>query len=221
MLGFVAGYKSLAFVVGAYKTAVSILTIAQLALNGAMLANPVPLIIGGIAAAGVAIYGVIKNWDKIKEYFANLWEGIKQTFFDALEAIKPVINFIGNAAGKLMAVTRVVTESAAWVGNKLGLTEEKADFSANNLTRPAFQLETAKNNKPVSEHITQKGGAIDKYNKNVVNNAPITYAPNITVQGNANKQDILEAEKMSQREFEKMYKQQMHNDARLSLNGAY
>lgn len=221
VLGFVAGYKSLAFVVGAYKTAVSILTIAQLALNGAMLANPVGLIIGGIAAAGVAVYGVVKNWDKIKEYFANLWEGIKQTFFDALEAIKPAINFVGNAAGKLMAVTRVVSESATWVGNKLGLTEEKADFSANNLTRPAFQLEVAKNNKPVSEHITQKGGAIDKYNKNVVNNAPVNYSPNITIQGNANKNDILEAEKMSQREFEKMYKQQRYNDARLSLNGAY
>ena len=220
VLGFVAGYKSLAFVVGAYKTAVSILTIAQLALNGAMLANPVGLIIGGIAA-GVAVYGVVKNWDKIKEYFANLWEGIKQTFFDALEAIKPVINFIGNAAGKLMAVTRVVSESATWVGNKLGLTEEKADFSANNLTRPAFQLEVAKNNKPVSEHITQKGGAIDKYNKNVVNNAPVNYSPNITIQGNANKQDILEAEKMSQREFEKMYKQQRYNDARLSYGGGY
>ena len=221
VLGFVAGYKSLVFVVGAYKTAVSILTIAQLALNGAMLANPVGLIIGGIAAAGVAVYGVVKNWDKIKEYFANLWEGIKQTFFDALEAIKPAINFVGNAAGKLMAVTRVVTESATWVGNKLGLTEEKADFSANNLTRPAFQLEVAKSNKPVSEHIYQKDGAIDKYNKNVVNNAPVNYSPNITVQGNANKQDILEAEKMSQREFEKMYKQQRYNDARLSQNGAY
>ena len=221
VLGFVAGYKSLAFVVGAYKTAVSILTIAQLALNGAMLANPVGLIIGGIAAAGVAVYGVVKNWDKIKEYFANLWEGIKQTFFDALEAIKPAINFVGNAAGKLMAVTRVVSESATWVGNKLGLTEEKADFSANNLTRPAFQLEVAKNNKPVSEHITQKGGAIDKYNKNVVNNAPVNYSPNITIQGNANKQDILEAEKMSQREFEKMYKQQRYNDARLSYGGSY
>lgn len=221
VLGFVTGYKSLAFVVGAYKTAVSILTIAQLALNGAMLANPVGLIIGGIAAAGVAVYGVVKNWDKIKEYFANLWEGIKQTFFDALEAIKPAINFVGNAAGKLMAVTRVVSESATWVGNKLGLTEEKADFSANNLTRPAFQLEVAKNNKPVSEHITQKGGAIDNYNKNVVNNAPVNYSPNITIQGNANKNDILEAEKMSQREFEKMYKQQRYNDARLSLNGAY
>ena len=220
VLGFVAGYKSLAFVVGAYKTAVSILTIAQLALNGAMLANPVGLIIGG-TAAGVAVYGVVKNWDKIKEYFANLWEGIKQTFFDALEAIKPAINFVGNAAGKLMAVTRVVSESVTWVGNKLGLTEEKADFSANNLTRPAFQLEVAKNNKPVSEHITQKGGAIDKYNKNVVNNAPVNYSPNITIQGNANKQDIIDAEKMSQREFEKMYKQQMHNSARPSPNGAY
>lgn len=221
VLGFVAGYKSLAFVVGAYKTAVSILTIAQLALNGAMLANPVGLIIGGIAAASVAVYGVVKNWDKIKEYFANLWEGIKQTFFDALEAIKPAINFVGNAAGKLMAVTRVVSESATWVGNKLGLTEEKADFSANNLTRPVFQLETAKNNKPVSEHITQKGGAIDNYNKNVVNNAPVNYSPNITIQGNANKNDILEAEKMSQREFEKMYKQQRYNDARLSYGGGY
>ena len=58
--------------------------------------------------------------------------------------------------------------------------------------------------------------ATKKTNNNNMN-APLTYAPNITIQGNANKEDILEAEKMSQREFEKMYKQQMHNDARLSF----
>lgn len=212
---------ALGLATGKASIGVKLLAVAQTGLNTVMALNPIARAVGAFAVAGVIVYKIVKNWDKIKEYFANLWEGIKQTFFDALEAIKPAINFVGNAAGKLMAVTRVVSESATWVGNKLGLTEEKADFSANNLTRPAFQLEVAKNNKPVSEHITQKGGAIDKYNKNVVNNAPVNYSPNITIQGNANKQDILEAEKMSQREFEKMYKQQMHNSARLSLNGAY
>lgn len=67
----------------------------------------------------------------------------------------------------------------------------------------------------------EKGGLVQQHSINNRLNASITYAPNITVQGNTNKQDILKAEKMSQREFEKMYKQQRYNDARLSLNGGY
>lgn len=81
----------------------------------------------------------------------------------------------------------------------------------------------------VAKDVSNSAGTIGQYygqNGVVTNNtrnmnAPVTYAPNITIQGNANKQDILEAEKMSQREFEKMYKQQMHNDARLSYGGGY
>ena len=68
----------------------------------------------------------------------------------------------------------------------------------------------------------EKEGLVQQHSINNNNmNAPLTYAPNITIQGNANKEDILEAEKMSQREFEKMYKQQKYNDARLSFNGGY
>lgn len=212
---------ALGLATGKASVGVKLLAVAQAGLNTVMSLNPIALAVGAFAVAGVIIYKIVKNWDKIKEYFANFWEYIKQKFFEELEAIAPVVNFIGKAAGKLMLVTRAVSESVTWVGNKLGITDEKADFSINNLTRPAFELETLKSNKPVSEHIYQKDGTIDKYNKNIVNHAPITYAPNITVQGNANKQDILEAEKMSQREFEKMYKQQRYNDARLSYGGGY
>lgn len=208
---------ALGLATGKASIGVKLLAVAQTGLNTVMALNPIARAVGAFAVAGVIVYKIVKNWDKIKEYFANFWEGIKQTFFDALEAIKPVINFIGNAAGKLMLVTRTISESATWVGNKLGITDEKADFSINNLTRPAFELETSKGERPESEHIFQESGTIDKYNKNMVNNAPLTYAPNITIQGNANKEDILEAEKMSQREFEKMYKQQRYNDARLSF----
>lgn len=212
---------ALGLATGKASIGVKLLAVAQTGLNTVMALNPIARAVGAFAVAGVIVYKIVKNWDKIKEYFANFWEYIKQKFFDALEAIKPVINFIGNAAGKLMLVTRTISESATWVGNKLGIIDEKPDFSINNLTRPAFELETSKGERPESEHIFQESGTIDKYNKNMVNNAPLTYAPNITIQGNANKEDILEAEKMSQREFEKMYKQQKYNDARLSYGGGY
>jgi len=62
-------------------------TLAQWALNAAMNANPIGLIILGITALITAGYFLIKNWGKVKEFFAGLWTGIVDGFNSAIEWI--------------------------------------------------------------------------------------------------------------------------------------
>lgn len=54
-----------------------VITAAQWALNIAMTANPIGLIIVGIAALAGAAYGLIKYWEPISDFFISLWDGIQ------------------------------------------------------------------------------------------------------------------------------------------------
>lgn len=67
-----------AAIVGA--TVMKTLRAAQLALNIAMRANPIGIVItllGGLVAAGIAVY---KNWDTIKEKIGELWSNFSEKF---------------------------------------------------------------------------------------------------------------------------------------------
>jgi hypothetical protein len=55
-------------------------TVSFKALDTAMKANVIILIISAIAAAAMLIYA---NWDKIKTFFIDMWEGIKNAFKNA------------------------------------------------------------------------------------------------------------------------------------------
>jgi len=48
---------------------------------------PVLGVVAAVAALAAIAFLVIKNWDKIKEFFSNLWEGVKNIFSAALESI--------------------------------------------------------------------------------------------------------------------------------------
>ncbi len=84
------------------------------ALAGGLMAIPgIGWIIAGLVAIGTAIYAIVKNWDKIKEYFAkvtepmkraiegfkeslmNLWNSIKEAGKALWNAVKPVFQVIG------------------------------------------------------------------------------------------------------------------------------
>jgi phage-related protein len=49
---------------------------------------PVLAVIAAIALVAGGAYLIIKNWDKIKEFFGKLWSGIKEIFTKAWEGIK-------------------------------------------------------------------------------------------------------------------------------------
>lgn len=90
MLGVVASQKaamiieglSKAWKVGSavlmmFQSGASLATVAQWALNAAMSANPIGVVvvaIGALVAAGVALY---KNWDTISKFLLGIWNVIK------------------------------------------------------------------------------------------------------------------------------------------------
>jgi len=59
------------------------------ALGGAIgaISAPVLAVVAAVAALAAGVYLVIKNWDKIKAFFVNLWEGVKNAFGAAWEWI--------------------------------------------------------------------------------------------------------------------------------------
>jgi TP901 family phage tail tape measure protein len=80
---------------------------AMLAVNIAMYANPIGLIVAGIAAAVIAVGALIYYWDDLKAtmgewgwikaitgVFSSMWDGIKSMFTSSLNWIIETINLI-------------------------------------------------------------------------------------------------------------------------------
>ncbi|MBI9112246.1 phage tail tape measure protein [Maridesulfovibrio ferrireducens] len=49
---------------------------AQWLLNAAMTANPIGLVVAGVAALAGGAYLLINNWSAVKDFFSGLWDGI-------------------------------------------------------------------------------------------------------------------------------------------------
>ena len=92
-----AGWLKYLFMMREFITAA---TIKQWLWNIALNANPIGLVVAGVAALiaiGILLY---KNWDTISEFFGNVWTGIKDGFWSAVEFIKEnfmaVINWVSS-----------------------------------------------------------------------------------------------------------------------------
>lgn len=53
----------------------------------ALMANPIGLVITGIAALIAAGYLLYKNWDKVVKFLKGLWDGVKKYFTDKFSSI--------------------------------------------------------------------------------------------------------------------------------------
>lgn len=85
----------------AYKSIVAVVTGVQWALNAAMNANPIGLIITAISILiGLAIT-VYRNWDKIFTWFANMWNKIKAVAVACWEGIKGTFLAVGGFFGNV------------------------------------------------------------------------------------------------------------------------
>ena len=101
----------------AYQTmggAVGIWSKAQWALNAAMSANPVGLVIIGVAALAAAGYLVYKNWDKISAFFSSFWMSCKAGF------AKLATGIVGAWQGFLVFWSKLPSKIAYGVGYIVG-----------------------------------------------------------------------------------------------------
>lgn len=132
--GAVASFAST--LVGLATKAVPVVIGALKALRVALMANPIGLIIGGIAlAAGY----LISNWEPVGEFFGNLWDGVKagaEAVFGWLaDAWETVSGWFGGDGDKTVTVKpdnvvdfpTVTTDNTARVGSAVAAND---DYSA-------------------------------------------------------------------------------------------
>lgn len=205
--------------------------LAQWALNAALLANPIGIVVAGIAAligVGVLLY---RNWNKISSFFITAWENIKSAVAGGFE-------FISNLLPKIMETIlkpfETLKNGVAKVKSFLFGEDKDSKVEVNKVTnyKPIDELPDSSTVRvayntavpptipitktPNVSNYYEQGGLVQQHSISNNMNAPVNYSPNITINGPANKNEIQEATKLSQKEFEKMYKQQTYNNARLS-----
>jgi len=69
-------------------TGIGILSAALKAANLAFLTSPIFWVVAAIAAIAGSAFLIIKYWNPIKTFFANLWTGIKAVFWQAVDFMK-------------------------------------------------------------------------------------------------------------------------------------
>ncbi len=85
----------------ATKVAVGAATAAQWLWNAALSANPIGLVIIGIAALITAGVLLVKNWENVGFFFKGLWASIKDSFNTALQFIGSGINWLIQQLNKI------------------------------------------------------------------------------------------------------------------------
>lgn len=104
VIGIATAFITWKAVTMAHAGVTAILTAKQIALNFAMNANPLGLIVLGIGlviGAGILLY---KNWDTVKEKAIELWSTTKEKFTSikdsVMTSLQPVMDFFTNLKQK-------------------------------------------------------------------------------------------------------------------------
>lgn len=108
----------------AFRAAILVVTslssIALPALGGAFAAilSPIGLVIAAVAAMAGLAYLVMKNWEPIKQFFADLWYSVELVFGATVEAMKaPFRSFANFVLGGINAIIRGLNKLQVSVPN--------------------------------------------------------------------------------------------------------
>lgn len=100
------GFQLLATMLGLSRTATVAATVSQWALNGAMMANPIGIVIGlivALIAVGVLLY---KNWDEITAWCKEMWAVIKKNWNEGMKVVNKAYDDMVAGAKKWWAETK-------------------------------------------------------------------------------------------------------------------
>jgi len=115
------GIRLLATALGLSRTATVAATASQWALNTAMYANPIGIVVGlivGLIAVGVLLY---QNWDDITKWCKEMWKVIKENW----EAGKKVV--IKAYDDMIASVKQWWSDTKKWWNDMVNTTKEKAN----------------------------------------------------------------------------------------------
>lgn len=80
----------------AAANAIKVVRTAMLAMNAAMLANPIGLVVAAIAGLVAAFLYLWKNCDGFRKFWLDLWKKVRKASSDAWTAIKSTFSKIGS-----------------------------------------------------------------------------------------------------------------------------
>jgi hypothetical protein len=93
--GVVAAIGPLLLIVGQVIAAIQALIPVVIAMNAAMAANPILAVVAAVALLATGAVLLIKNWDKVKAFFVNLWNKLKELWDRVPNWVKYLMPFIG------------------------------------------------------------------------------------------------------------------------------
>lgn len=120
--GAVAGYKLYGMVTNFAAIKTAALTAKQWALNVAMSANPIGLVVGGLAALVAGILYAWNNFEGFRGFLYGLWSSVKEVFGGIAEMGKNVFGGLadlvkGFATGNIDAMSSGLSKLMKGAGN--------------------------------------------------------------------------------------------------------
>lgn len=210
----------------------------QWAWNAAMTANPVGVVIMGIAALIAIGYVLYQNWDTISSFAATMWEGGKQAIADFCGTISNKVAEVCDwVQGKWQALKDFLSHPIDALVNynqSIGSTPDVATNAAGGIYNRGSFLTTFAEDSPEAaipidgsrralglwQETGRRLGALNASGiapqKSGTRSTTINFAPQITIQGNADKSTMESAMKDAMSDLKRMLQDLQRDERRLS-----
>lgn len=210
----------------------------QWAWNAAMTANPVGVVIMGIAALIAIGYVLYQNWDTISSFAATMWEGGKQAIADFCGTISNKVAEVCDwVQGKWQALKDFLSHPIDALVNynqSIGSTPDVAANAAGGIYNQGSFLTTFAEDSPEAaipidgsrralglwQETGRRLGALNASGiapqKSGTRSTTINFAPQITIQGNADKSTMESAMKDAMSDLKRMLQDLQRDERRLS-----
>lgn len=210
----------------------------QWAWNAAMTANPVGVVIMGIAALIAIGYVLYQNWDAISSFAATMWEGGRQAIADFCGTISNKVeevcdwvqgkwqalkDFLSHPIDALVNYNQSIGSTPAVAANAAGGIYNRGSFLttfAEDSPEAAIPIDGSRRALGLWQETGRRLGALNASGiapqKSGTRSTTINFAPQITIQGNADKSTMERAMKDAVSDLRRMLKDIQRDERRLS-----
>lgn len=210
----------------------------QWAWNAAMTANPVGVVIMGIAALIAIGYVLYQNWDAISSFAATMWEGGRQAIADFCGTISNKVaevcdwvqgkwralkDFLSHPIDALVNYNQSIGSAPDVAANAAGGIYNRGSFLttfAEDSPEAAIPIDGSRRALGLWQETGRRLGALNASGiapqKSGTRSTTINFAPQITIQGNADKSTMESAMKDAVSDLRRMLKDIQRDERRLS-----
>lgn len=210
----------------------------QWAWNAAMTANPIGVVIMGIAALIAIGYVLYKNWDTISSFAATMWEGGRQAIADFCGTISNKVaevcdwvqgkwqalkDFLSHPIDALVNYNQSIGSAPDVAANAAGGIYNRGSFLttfAEDSPEAAIPIDGSRRALGLWQETGRRLGALNASGiapqKSGTRSTTINFAPQITIQGNADKSTMESAMKDAVSDLKRMLQDLRRDERRLS-----